>query len=229
MPNMGSRAALLALLLSGCQAAAIDHTLVSAFPSPPGDAARILPAIERHNAPAVGSAFAMLETSAGKTAVRTESVAGAEVFSGRPALVLISGGGRRVVRVDNGNTMAEADEAAGELRSYTPEPPWLRFPMRPGDSWSAPVTETVVSGAATTKRDFTATVTAIGYDEVIVPAGAFRAMKLRMTPVATTSAPAARLPEAATYWYVADLGVIVRIVFDNGDTRQLLSIVRPDV
>jgi hypothetical protein len=90
----------------------------------------------------------------------------------------------------------------------------LRFPVKAGDSWvvDIPSQEGGLQGS-------TGTATVGDVEEVQVPAGKFRAVRVDVTITAVDGKPLAK-PRRATRWYAPGVG-LVKVAAGTGVTRAL--------
>jgi hypothetical protein len=97
---------------------------------------------------------------------------------------------------------------------------FLRFPVKKADSW-----EYDVAGQAGL-RGVKGTMTVGPVEEVEVPAGKFKAVRVDMVVTRANDAALAQ-PERGTVWYDPEVG-LVKLTSDQGFTRVLKSFTRPE-
>jgi len=123
----------------------------------------------------------------------------------------------------SGNELGAPDDEHALTTYYSEPRKLLKFPMKPGDSWS-----TVWKGYITTiaKSEYfgNGNVSVLKWEDVTVPAGTYKALKLSYKGERTFIArgPIAygntlKVNEAFNYWYAPSLGLIIKKVALNAE------------
>jgi len=104
---------------------------------------------------------------------------------------------------------------------YDPHSGLMRFPMRPGDTWQFRYTLKFPRRDYEVKND--RTVSVHGWEDVQVPAGKFRALRIVSEGPAQRSDKGGGAVVRETVWYVPQVKRFVRWIFENASRRGPLQ------
>jgi hypothetical protein len=102
-------------------------------------------------------------------------------------------------------------------RKIEPPAPWLKLPRAKGDRWESPFS---IDGDR--RADYVMTV--LGVEEVTVPAGTFKAIRVEQV---STDFVTKTVNQTITTWYAPGVGP-VRIIYRGGSSRDLVAFKRGD-
>jgi hypothetical protein len=102
--------------------------------------------------------------------------------------------------------------------TYKPETRIMTFPLAPGDKHSA-VFDAASQGAGNYDRENSLNVTVLGWEDVTVPAGKFRALKVEATGTFRRTTDSSTGMQQYTFWYVPEVKRWVKLNYEFSGTR----------
>ncbi|MGI8427148.1 MAG: methane monooxygenase/ammonia monooxygenase subunit B [Actinomycetota bacterium] len=133
-------------------------------------------------------------------------------------------GQSRMLRYTQEWNLVSSRNADGSGLDYSPPLKYFEFPLYPGKSWRQTSRETNVKTGAT--RDFTLSATVGEWENISVPAGTFRAIKITTQSEIVDSVSGQRSTGTDVSWYAPDIRRSVRSVITSrnmqGDVEDQL-------
>lgn len=159
------------------------------------------PSYDHYVAPPVGATWTISQKNTGSygkdVQLRVTREEGS--WQGRPAIAFANSAGATTMAVpDTGRWLAIVGPGGKPLTSWAPALGW-EYPLAVGKSWTTPYRMTVHATNTTIPYDLSCKVE--GFEDVTVPAGSFKAYKIRCTTTIGTD---------ETYWTSPELGVFVK-------------------
>jgi hypothetical protein len=130
----------------------------------------------------------------------------ADVGSVRCAIVETAMGGqttREYFAADAQGLKMHRTETQTDRAQYNPPVPRIKLPYKPGETWSATITQ----GRTPVSTSYLS----VGTEQIQTPAGAFDCIRVRTT---TLSMP----PMVSTIWYADGVGIVQQMIQANGQT-----------
>jgi hypothetical protein len=153
----------------------------------------------------IGTKWRSVTNSAGGSKQQVFTLTGTSSFSGKPVYLVTDGNLTHLIDVATLNLMATM-RSEKIIETSLPNNGVLSWPLFPGKTWTGTFDyvnyddKSHFNGVSSTFR-------VTGFEDVTVPAGTFRALKVEGTPV---NASAYR-----TIWYAPVPGVLVKSVYDR--------------
>jgi hypothetical protein len=154
--------------------------------------------------------YQRMDYDAGKSRGRYEMRV---VFAERGVIQVVNTSQGKAEEVDATFT-AEWNAVTSAGRVFNPHTGWFRFPLRIGDGWQSSF-ETILPKKQATSRN-ERSVKVVGWEEVVVPAGKFRALKVVADGGYQGLENTSRAGTARnTIWYVPAIKRWVKIINEN--------------
>lgn len=172
-------------------AAAVGAALMTGCASSP-------PRLGKFNPPAAGSWFTMSVTSTGSFGSGTEQVrtaVGQRAWEGRTVLAQESSTGAMLLDPATGERLGFIDPSGRTMWRLDP-PIGLRYPAEVGKEWTVTGTLTIMTPQGPRPIPMTSAWKAVGIEDVTVPAGSFKAMKVSVIDTMNGN-----LWNSDTYWF----------------------------
>jgi hypothetical protein len=179
------------LTLAAVAAGVVGAALMSGCASPP-------PRLEKFEAPLPGSWATMSVTSTGSFGNGTEQVRttlGQRTWEGRAVLAQESSTGAMLIDPGTGARLGFVDPAGRTMWRLDP-PVGLRYPAEVGKEWTVTGTLTVMTPQGPRAIPMTSDWKVLGVEEVSVPAGRFKALKVSVVDTMNGN-----LWNQDTYWF----------------------------